>query len=162
MKTTATISAAQDARNCRIIRVSMSNFLSYRSAHELQLLLEHGTPEQRAAHVQQYRRRILFWAFALMVAGSLIVLSRNPQVTPPPSSGWVRPAGAIEHIELHETAFSTTTTVVTAEGNFQVRGAVSAAIGNPVALKKEKASAGGERVSICITSAIKSACYQLL
>lgn len=56
----------------------------------------------------------------------------------------------------------TTTTVVTAEGNFQVRGAVSAAIGNPVALKKEKASAGGERASICITSAIKSACYQLL
>lgn len=161
MKTTDTISATQDARNCRIIRVSMSNFLSYRCTPELLWLLEQGTPEQRAAHVKQYGRRILFWAFAFAVAVSAIGLSRNEQVKPPPPIELVTPAGAIQSIQLHETSFSTSTTVVTTEGTYQVHGAVSAASGSPVTLKKET-SQYGEQTSVCVTSDIKTACYRLL
>ncbi|KZN20708.1 MULTISPECIES: hypothetical protein [Pseudomonas] len=161
MKTSSIISEAQDARNCRVIRVSMTNNLLCRRTPELHSLLHDGTPAERAEYVRQYRRRVLVWGLVLAVVAGAMGLSYHEKVAPSPPTESETPAGAIQSLQLHQTSFSTSTTLVTTNGTYQVYGAVSASSGDHVNLKTEKTQYG-EKKSVCVTSEIKSACYQLL
>lgn len=70
-----------------------------------------------------------------------------------------RDAGTVVSVQLHETTFSTSTTVNTTGGTFQVSGAVTASPGDVTKMRSEKLS--GEQ-SLCVESSYKGKCYRLL
>lgn len=70
-----------------------------------------------------------------------------------------RDAGTVVSVQLHDTAFSTSTTVTTSIGTFQVSGAVTASPGDVTKMRTEKHS---DDQSLCVQSEFKSGCYRLL
>lgn len=69
----------------------------------------------------------------------------------------IRPAGVVNDLQLHETTFSTVTTVETSEGWYQTEAAVSASKGDAVTIK-----ARGSALQICIDSKDRPSCYPVL
>lgn len=124
------------------------------------MLANHGTAEEREAFVRRQHK----WMLVGLVVVLLIVLV-------PPLFRSDKPApvfnpllvdqGVIQTIELHETALSTSTTVRTSIGVFQVAGAVSASVGDMATLQTETDPAVSGRKSLCIKSSIKNDCYRL-
>ena len=127
-----------------------------------QRLVDHGSPEERSDFVKrQMKKYALFAAGFAVIFGILYLFPSQPvqqTITPPV----ITSAGTLTSLQLHETALSTSTTVVTSTGTYQVRGAVSGAPGDSATLKKEKSGAAPETTSLCLEAAAKSACYHLL
>lgn len=155
-----TITQQRDNLNKRLI---MNNFISAcglgLNGEQQWLLSDNATPEKRAAYVKKQHKRFLI---ALVIVASIVaILSFIPRapapVYPAPK---VIVAGMIQSLQLHETAFSTSTTVVTSNGMYQVRGGVSAKAGDAATLKKELHPF--QKTSLCIESNIKKNCYELL
>ena len=77
-------------------------------------------------------------------------------------------AGTIKEIKLHSSTFSTETTLVTDKGVYQLRGAVSASIGDDTQLEKWQREDGKlptkpqYKSKICVQSKIKTDCYPLM
>lgn len=70
-------------------------------------------------------------------------------------------AGQIKQIKLLDTMFSSISTVETSVGIYQVRGAVSAEVGDTAKLNQE-ISGSFKKASLCIDSKIKFKCYDIL
>lgn len=144
----------RDERNKRIIALT-----SWAPRYEREILLEGGSPEEREAFVRKHRN--LFFGGVASILVITLLLELVPRDAPPaPPSPEIVEAGRVEGLRLHETAFSTSTTVTTSTGTYQVRGGVSAAEGDIATLKRESHPA--PRTSLCIESSIKPACYALL
>lgn len=161
------VSKNQDERNKRSIQgifvFRNQLFKEPWSGSESHRLVEGGTPEERAAYLERQRRRFAIFcaAFGAIVLAFVLVPAKpvvRPQISPPSLSA----AGAVVGLQLHETALSTSTTVETTSGTFQVRGAVSAARGDTASLKREYDQFGPARSSLCVESKAKSDCYNLL
>lgn len=104
-----------------------------------------------------------FFSFVVLsVLGVFVYVMTSPKpVAPAPL---ITAAGSVTHVDLHETSFSTSTSVVTTSGTYQVKGGVSATKGDEASLKVEHLVEHNnrERRSLCIKSSLKSACYELL
>lgn len=120
--------------------------------------LEHGTPEDRAAYVKKLQGRVYIAFSVLVVIVAAMSDFGRDQVAP---KAIETPAGQILSIQLHETALSTSTTIETTSGTYQVHGGVTGAIGNQAILTLIKAPRG-DQSSVCVESEIKAACYRLL
>lgn len=70
-------------------------------------------------------------------------------------------AGSVTYVVLHESAFSTTSSVTTDKGVFQVSGAVTASTGDKAKVRVLK-SGSIESKALCIESSFKPNCYNLL
>jgi hypothetical protein len=155
------ISPKRDARNRELIEragTARFNYFSRGLSPDWRWQLEQGTPEDRATYVRKLMRRF----YIVMIPVMLVVCAlteTGPKLTPKPPIE--EPAGQILSIQLHETSFSTTSTIETSSGTYQVQGAVSAAIGNQVTLIAQKTPQVGP-ASICVASEIKTWCYRLL
>jgi hypothetical protein len=161
MKPNAQIPAAKDLTNRRLLDSPVGRFLTRGMGYDIPMLLETGTPEERA----KVAKKVLVRSFAIVALTVVVVLMTSPgeikTIDPAPVVTTQEPAGTIQSIQLHDTALSTSTTVVTGTGTYQVRGAVSAAPGDVVTMKKESPGAM-ERTSLCVESHIKATCYSLL
>lgn len=151
-----TIPPERDNRNKKLISEA---FLWCAEGRRSQLLTT-GTPEERARFVKVQTKKILFVLFGIgawMVATELF---RTP-VPPAPAPTFI-PAGHVVDVQLHDTTFSSSTTVTTSVGTYQVRGGVSAAKGDAANLKRTKSASGTMQSFLCLESKIKSGCYELL
>lgn len=145
----------RDEANKRFLRVAPGVFLQ---AHRKLYLLSEGTAAEREAAAVSVRRKLL----AVLVIGAAVVFVPEfiPRDPPAPAAEPVTErVGTIESLELHETAFSTSTTVRTSDGIFQVNGAVSAKEGDSVTLKTLDRAGRTTSREVCIASTIMPACY---
>lgn len=159
---TTEVTPERDEHNKRMIAMSLFNYMGApRSAKQLWLLNE-ATPEERDAHVRKQNKRLL--AVICLVAGYFVLTSLLPRETVPPHAApEVSLAGQVQNIQLHESTFSRTSTVVTSTGTFQVWGGVSASVGDEAFLKKVLGSSRVKpKIELCIDSKIKSRCYDVL
>ena len=154
------ITEEHDARNRRLIAGSLRAMMGLELTAEPRRLLRDGTPEERAAYVHK-QNKYLFFLGVVAVAGYFILTALFPRKpVPPPPAPVFSAAGQIQSLQLHDAAFSTSTTVITDTGTFQVFGGVSASNGDAVSLKREFQPL--EQLSLCVASKIKSKCYRLL
>ncbi len=147
----------RDETNTRFLRVTPGLFLP---AHRKLYVLSEGTAAERESAAVAVRRQLLVF----LIIGAVVVigpafLPRDPMPAQPEPI--TTPVGAIQSLQLHETALSTSTTIRTSEATFHVSGAVSAKEGDGVTLKTLERPAGPER-EVCVESTIKPACYQVL
>ena len=162
MQNTTTITPERDERNKRMIAMSIFNFMGFANTAEQYRLINEATPEERQAYVRKKTNR----NFAIMgvVAVAFILwpyIPRDP--VPPPPAPEISLAGQVQSIQLHETAFSRSSTVTTSVGTFQVRGGVSASVGDNVSLKKDVSySKQYPKIELCVESKIKTQCYDVL
>lgn len=104
---------------------------------------------------------------ALCVLG-LIALSNTLAPSQPrgPDTVSQQDAGTIQDVHLQSAALSSETTVRTSLGIYQVRGGVSAAIGDATTLRRTTNEIDGkpfrDKLELCVESKIKSSCYELL
>lgn len=155
-----TITPQRDNLNKKLIMNDLKSALGLGLTGEQQWLIsDAATPSERAAYVKkQHKLLLLTIIIAAFIVAILSLIPHAPEpVYPAPK---ISMAGMIQSIQLHETAFSTSTTVVTSTGIYQVRGGVSAKGGDVATLKKE--SHPREKSSLCIESNIKTSCYELL
>lgn len=154
-----TITAERDARNKKRIAHSFRTAMGLGLTEEQYRLINDGTPEERAAYLKKQGKYISIGV--VVVIGYFIIaqiIPRDP--VPPPPAPEVSAAGQIQSLQLHETAFSTSTTVVTNTGIYQLHGGVSASAGDSVSLKRETYPL--KLTSLCVESKIKTQCYGLL
>lgn len=155
------ISEAKDARNRLVLSHVASSPMARLFNLSAESLLVGGTPEQRDAYVKKIRTwtllgAALFAAFLLSVDWAKLGADQaRPKVLMETN------AGKVQSVQLHETALSRTTTIVTTVGTYQVIGAVSVEPGVFATLRREK-TLSGETTSVCVESDIKQACYSLL
>lgn len=156
------ISPERDRRNRRLIPGLYRHPFQTKQweGSEYQRLYDHGTPEERAAFVKRKSWILgsVFLALILACVVAVLVPLPKPRAVPPPE---ILDAGTLVKLQLHETALSTSTTVVTTSATYQVRGAVSGAPGDAATLKTDPGSIP-QRTELCISSAAKSGCYGLL
>lgn len=151
-----TITPERDRKNQLLI----ARMFPLHSAIHREWLLSSATPEERAYFVKTERKKILIiFAGGAIVFGALSLIPRK--AAPPLPAPMVVSAGQVVGLELHETTFSTSTSVVTTTGTYQVRGGVSASKGDPTQLKQERLHIG-IRSALCVDSKIKAHCYDLL
>lgn len=136
------------------------------SCAEQTRLLTDATPEERAAYIWKCNKLLLL-CIAAVVAYFLItsLIPRDPPQPLPAPEISISAAGQVQSLQLHETAFSRSTTVVTSMGIYQVQGGVSAASGDVATLKRAKKPFAGSymiELSLCIESKIKTRCYDIL
>jgi hypothetical protein len=159
---TAQISRRKDARNRAIISNISYGPVGRMLKQDIEWLLAEGTPEQRAAFAKKIRIWMLFGVAFLAVflinGNWQHVFGPKPQPTLPVDID----AGIVQSVQLHETALSRSTTIVTTIGTYQVVGGVSAEPGVYAVLRRETTMSGNEISSVCINSKIKQACYRLL
>lgn len=150
----------RDQHNRSIIERSYRSFFAVGLHANPDSLLTSGTLEDRAKYVKALRMRAVKFVVLCVIFGMVYWLtpSKPPQVIPPPV---VTQAGVVHSILLRETAFSTSTSVETSEGTFQVRGAVTATPGDHVEMMVE-IDHGVKGTSLCIASKFKTACYSLM
>jgi hypothetical protein len=118
------------------------------------------TPEDREEFVKPFRKKWL--RITIILAAIFLVFMLWPSKPRPiPSPPKIDSAGIITNLELHDRFLSTTTTVSTSTGIYQVYGGVSAAHGDAATLKTETLLIG-PRSELCIESKIKKACYGVL
>jgi hypothetical protein len=159
------ITPYRDARNKRLIACSLRALLGLGLSAERQGLLSIGTPEDRAEFIKNNRIHC-----ALVLAyGAIFLFAISLQVPPFKTShqplllSSMAAAGQIQSLQLHQTTFSTSTTVVTSTGSYQVEGGVSAKSGDEASLKQEKDTLQKiTRTSLCVDSKIQSRCFVLL
>lgn len=104
---------------------------------------------------------------ALLVLG--LIALRNTLAPPQPRGPDIvsqQDAGTIQDVHLQSAALSSETTVRTSLGIYQVRGGVSAAIGDETKLRRTTNEIDGkpfrDKLELCVESKIKSSCYELL
>ncbi|WP_273767039.1 hypothetical protein [Aeromonas hydrophila] len=151
-----TITPERDNRNKKLISSAFLWCAEWRRSQ----LLTTGTPEERDRFVKAQTKKtllVLFGIGAWMVATELY---RTP--APPAPTPTFIPAGHVVDVQLHDTTFSSSTTVTTSVGTYQVRGGVSAAKGDTANLKRTKSASGMMQSFLCLESKIKSGCYALL
>lgn len=150
------ITDRQDAINAR--RIATFPFpvnVAYRH-----FLLTAGTPEERAAYVRKENRFLLIGLLVFVAMSAVSGLSpTTPQ--PLPAAPRVESAGEVLGVDLHETTFSTTSSVRTERGVHQVIGAVSWSHGDKTTVQLEQDGSGKSVKQLCLASDIKSACYTL-
>lgn len=155
------ISEQQDDLNKRVI-AGMNFHHPLLWSPERERLLAEGTPAERDAYVKASRKR--FIKGLLFVVAVIGVISLIPRETPPPApEPKITSAGTVRSLQLHSTTFATETTVQTTFGTYQVKGGVSASVGDTATLKhKMKSDYSPEERLLCIESKIKSVCCRLL
>lgn len=157
------ISEREDEINKHLIANGSFSFLQrgHLSSEQVRLM-DSATPQERQVYVKKRSKRFMF--LVLCVGAYFVWLSFQPaKPVPPPPAIEVTDAGTIKEIQLHETTFSTASTVITTAGVYQVRGGVSASAGD--AARTEAKEIVPNQVierSLCIKSVIKSACYRLM
>jgi len=152
-----TITESQDLTNRRLI--SAAN-LPWNNRATRDRLLHSGTPQERADYVRRTNRILLgLIALAALIVGATQFLPTKPEVAPLPPH--VMPAGKVLAVELHETAMSTTSSVRTERGVFQVAGAVSWAPGDEATLRVDQDGIQKGYKQLCIASSIKPDCFLL-
>lgn len=150
------VSARQDAINAR--RIATFPF-PVNAAHR-QFLVTAGTPEERDAYVRKENRVLLI--SVLIVAAVSVVAGMMPKSPLPlPVAPRIESAGTVLAVELHETTFSTTSSVRTERGVYQVAGAVSWTHGDKATVKDDQDGARKGVKRLCVASEIKSDCYLL-
>jgi hypothetical protein len=149
------ISVEQDVKNKQFI--SHQIFRSSKTDH---LLSDSSSPEERANYVRKRIRGSLILLCAFIVYAILLTIlpQRNTSDTAPATES----VGAVQTVQLHDAALSTSTTVTTASGVFHVQGAVSAKIGDLVTLKKVHGTKYNSGKFLYVASNIKPDCYRLL
>ncbi|QJT37104.1 hypothetical protein E4188_22610 (plasmid) [Aeromonas media] len=148
-------------RDCMNIKL-ITGMLLWASAAKRTRLLRYGTPEERDIFVKKEKLKVKFVVLGIglwIIASELFPSSATP--VPPPSVTIIQ-AGQIVGVELHDTTFSTSTSVTTTTGIYQVKGGVSAAKGDLATIKKTKERGHGMQTSLCIESKIKSGCYAIM
>lgn len=124
------------------------------------MLSELGTDQECEVVVKAVKRRLKLLGAGCVgiVLLSLLMPKAQPYVPPPVT---YQSAGAVESIQLHETALSTSTSVTTSAGVFQVSGAVTASPGDQA---KISVSPEGSQAStkLCVESRFKTDCYRVL
>lgn len=149
-------------------RVQIARSFLWVSAQRREALLEQGTPSERAAFVAWQQKLLALFIMSTVALFCLAGLWQPEPIRPappPPLPPVVSGAGTVKSVQLHETTFSTSTTVTTDAGVYQVRGAVSAAVGDTVQLKvtpADPAHMSLELRELCLQSRVKTACYRLL
>ena len=102
-------------------------------------------------------------AIALLTAGWLAWCGMRPDSPLPPAPRFTpHGLGTVTKIEVHHTTFSVNSTIETAEGIYQVRGAASGAVGSRVYLKQYEQVDISNCSEICIDSAVAGGCYLLI
>ncbi|MEX6780188.1 hypothetical protein [Pseudomonas aeruginosa] len=149
-----------DEKNKRLI-ASLLRSPFIRGLHpDPESLLMDGSPGERSEFVRLARRRtFLMLGGVALIVGVFASLPTKP-VAPPPAPTF-ESAGSVIRIQLHESAFSSSSSVETTEGVFQVQGAVTGSSGD-VATMKTLDQHGVVKSELCIESKFKSACYTLL
>jgi hypothetical protein len=157
----------QDERNKRLIAHSLGQRIKailigrpLNLTLEQVRLIESATPQEREAYVK--RQAVISFTILLCVAvaiGWAVTRLGNPQKFVPTVS--FEDAGSLKELQLHETTFSTATTVTTTAGVFQARGGVSGATGDQVRIKSTTHAVGGYSKSLCVDSSLKADCYPL-
>jgi hypothetical protein len=157
------ISEAQDARNKLFLSRSLVSAITRDGSltAKQRWLIEEASPHDRQFYAVMKLAR--YGVMAAFVCSYLLWLAMQPAVSVPPPSTVITEAGTVKEIRLHETTFSTSSTVTTSNGIYQVRGGVSAATGDAVRIESQE---GGQyppaKKSLCVKSTIKTACYPLL
>jgi hypothetical protein len=129
--------------------------------HDQAVGLMNSSFEVKDAYVRTHQRRVVSGVAAvalLWLSFSVYRYFVPAQIPPAPQKPTLEAAGVVQDIQLHSTTFATETTVKTSTGVYQVHGGVSAANGDAATIKREEY----QRVSLCIESKIKNACYTLL
>lgn len=149
-----------DEKNKRVI-ASLLRSPFIRGLHaDPEWLIMHGSPGERTEFMRLARRRcfLMLGGIALIVA-AWGAMPDKPVPSPPAPT--IESAGSIVRIQLHESAFASSSSVETTEGVFQVQGAVTGAAGD-VATVKTVDHLGMVKSELCIEAKFKSACYRLL
>ena len=149
-----------DRRNRDFLYRSSFNSIFGSMNSNLRDLIDHGSPEQCAQAVSDVKRRYkrIFAAIVLLALWWALTPS-TLRVDPP--SPIITPAGTVSAIQLNTSSFSTTTSLTTTGGIYQVAGAVSGQIGDYVDVKVETIF-GREVTTVCVESKVKPNCYSLL
>lgn len=149
---------ANDEKNRRILSIAPWFLVT---AYQRKWLLMDATAAERQEAVTTSNRRMMV-IVAIASAGFALsyLIPREPR--PAQAGPAVSEAGTVTSVQLHETTFSRSTTVQTSSGTFQVRGAVSASVGDKAQLKTEELPGMEPRRTLCVESAIKTACYDVL
>ncbi|WGK63537.1 hypothetical protein QAO71_17360 (plasmid) [Halopseudomonas sp. SMJS2] len=149
----------KDERNRYFILEASSNLFTYGLHPNPRALALEGTPDERTAFVRKAKLRVLAAALTLL---ALVGIPWAQTVKAPiaASDPIIGTAGSVISIVLNESTFSTTTTVSTDEGVFQVKGAVTASIGNQAKVKSWSTGSVKHK-ALCINSDFKPDCYNL-
>lgn len=118
-----------------------------------------GTFDECTEYVRKCNRRL----FLAVVLIGLVLLAPWPSSGRSlivPSEPVYESAGKIQAIVLHEASFSSTTSITTTEGVFQVAGAVSASIGDEAKVKRWM-TGSVQHAELCIESKFKPSCSAL-
>jgi hypothetical protein len=150
----------KDERNRSLILQLSRNLMAYGLHPNPSELAREGTPEERACYVRKVSLRVL-GVLALVAIAISIPWSRTGEFPLAETVPQYLPAGTVSGVELHETSFSTTSSVITGEGVFQVKGAVTASPGDSASFKTWS-TGSVEHKSLCIDSKFKPSCYSLL
>lgn len=151
---------AVDRRNRQFLWQMRHNWVIVGTKANLGYVIDHGTPEERAQAVRVIHRRFKrMLAVAGIIAVWWLVSPSSPKVDPPPPS--ITSAGTVTAIQLNNSTFSTSTSLETTDGIYQVAGAVSGQIGDHADLKVET-MLGMKVTSVCVESTVKPHCYTLL
>ncbi|MDX7787747.1 hypothetical protein [Aeromonas caviae] len=118
-----------------------------------------GTPAMRTHYLKKWKLIFLFIIMPALVGFYCYVVFHR--LTADGVTPVVVEAGQIKQIKLHDTMFSNISTVETSVGIYQVRGAVSAEVGDTAKLNQEIAGSF-KKASLCIDSKIKFKCYDVL
>lgn len=146
-------------RNRAFLRLFVNTPFAIGLHPEPRMVSELGTDQECDAVVKAVKRRIKKYAALCLAAILLCLLIPKGQPYVPPPVAY-QSAGAVESVQLHETAFSTSTSVTTSAGVFQVSGAVTASPGDQA---KFSVNAEGSQTSsnLCVESRFKTHCYRL-
>ena len=140
----------QDRRTVR--RLSRS-FLAFGIHPNPAALAENGTPAELAAFMGKVYRRMLV-ILALVIGIFSLVWGVTGNLPFAPTEPIFRPAGTVSSVTVQQS----TSSVTTSDGIFQVRGAVTASVGDSAQLKSWT-TGSKKRIELCINSQFKSACY---
>lgn len=150
-------STDRDQRN----RLLIARSFQWVRASEREMLANHGTAEEREAFVRKQHKLMFGVLVAVLLIAFVPPLFRSDRPARTDFSPRLVDQGTVQAIELHDTALSTSTTVRTSSGVFQVSGAVSASVGDLATMKTETDPARSGAKSLCIKSSIKNDCYTL-
>lgn len=154
--------AQREYRANQYIRLMGRNF--WASSYDRMFIMLDAPLEEKEAYVRASKRRVMKWVavVGLIFLGFTIYRYFVPAPIPPaPPLPTFEGAGIVQDIQLHSTTFSIETTIKTSTGIFQVRGGVSASVGDAAQIKRVT-SYGTVQPSLCIQSQIKTACYSML
>lgn len=152
-----TITEAEDVQNRRRIRMLD---LPWTNRATRDWLLHNGSPQERATYVRRSNRMLLgMVALAVIIVGASQLLPKKPEAAP--LAPHIERAGRVLAVDLHETALSTSSSVRTERGVFQVAGAVSWAPGDEATLRVDQDGLQKDKKQLCIASSIKAACFFL-